>query len=135
VDEEQPSERAGAPPRAHVGVLRLAHAGLQDAVRSQRHAEQAPARHRLGLHLAAAVAHEHDRAVLLEEARHALVVAHAAIHQAHAAIRVEAVQHERLEQPRHAGGRRDGVAEADPPVPHRRVLVVHWTISGSETVT
>ena len=78
--------------------------------------------HPLRVHLAAGVADEHDRAVLLEQAGDALVVAHAAVDEANAdevlvlslpLVRIEAVENQRLEQAGHAGRSGDGMAETE----------------------
>jgi hypothetical protein len=102
VHDHQPPQRAGPAPAAEVGELGPAHATHQDAVGPVGDAQQAAARVGALAHLPARVADEHDRALLLDEARDPLVVVHAAVHELHADAVVDAVELDRWEQAGHA---------------------------------
>jgi hypothetical protein len=103
VDEHEAAQQRRASARDQIVVLRFAHARHQDAVRAQGDADDAVARLVLRLHLPARVTHQQHIAVLLQQADDTLVVVHAAIDESHRLVRVDAAQHDRLEQAGNAG--------------------------------
>src|SRR5678815_3242860 len=79
--EHQTAQQATPSPARQVLELTAADTGLQNAIGTQRDAEQAVTREVAVVHLATGVADEHYGAALLEERRYTLVVMHAAVHE------------------------------------------------------
>src|SRR5262249_15266843 len=109
--EEETLKRAVLDTPTQVLGLRLADPVLKDAVRAQGHRDECIRGAFDVFHLPRSVAAQDQRAAFVEERLDPLIVVYTAVDQANGTPRIEALQHQRLEQAGYASRGRHGIPE------------------------